>query len=73
VGAGRPPKITPLHPTRTPVQFSKKTGPKAKPHNSLLPAAKPSPQKPVNFSPGKKSVQSGFVPAPANQVHIYIL
>jgi len=57
------------------VQFSKKTGPKAKPHNSLLPglhAAKSTPQKPVNFSPNKKNAQSGFVPAPANQVHIYI-
>ncbi|KAF8149989.1 hypothetical protein B0H34DRAFT_731996 [Crassisporium funariophilum] len=53
VTPGRPGGIKPLHPTRTPTQFSQKPGPKLKPYNSLLPAL--SPIKLVNFSPKKKS------------------
>ncbi|KAF8055809.1 hypothetical protein FPV67DRAFT_1434064 [Lyophyllum atratum] len=69
VSQGRPPAIIPLHPGRShaskpspskPVLFKKKTGPKGRAHNSLLPAlpknATPSAseaKRPVNFSPRK--------------------
>ncbi|CAA7263862.1 unnamed protein product [Cyclocybe aegerita] len=61
VTAGRRPAVTPLHPNRTPVKFSQKTGPKPKPHNSLLPSLPNSPIKPVNFSPKKLRIRE-FLP-----------
>lgn len=75
VTSGRPKNVKPLHPTRTPVQFSKKKGPKLKPQNSLLPALfsqSKSPTKPVNFSP-KKSPSKETLPVNVDDTEVYII
>ncbi|KAF8150013.1 hypothetical protein B0H34DRAFT_732111 [Crassisporium funariophilum] len=69
VTPGRPGGVKPLHPTRTPTQFSQKPGPKLKPYNSLLPAL--SPIKPVNFSPKKKSPKKKVLLDDINVITIF--
>ncbi|KAF8150050.1 hypothetical protein B0H34DRAFT_732215 [Crassisporium funariophilum] len=66
---GRPGGVKPLHPTRTPTQFSQEPGHKLKPYNSLLPAL--SPIKPVNFSPKKKSPKNKVLLDNINVITIF--
>ncbi|KAF9525899.1 hypothetical protein CPB83DRAFT_908865 [Crepidotus variabilis] len=70
VTAGRPCYTTPLHPTRTPVKFSQKPGPKGKPHNSLLPSLTPlkALKIPVDFTPHKTKAGNGFLSKPIPQL-----
>ncbi|EDR07643.1 uncharacterized protein LACBIDRAFT_297973 [Laccaria bicolor S238N-H82] len=73
VTPSRPPQAKPLHPNRTPVQFSQKPGPKPKPHNSLLPSQSKSPTKPVNFSPKKSPSKSFIQTKTMNQMRIWMI
>ncbi|KAF8969304.1 hypothetical protein BDZ97DRAFT_1915273 [Flammula alnicola] len=90
VSSGRPPKTAPLHSGRSatnlsaltgigqPVLFKKKTGPKPKPHLSLLPALKTSypvtpSKKPINFSPQKVDPHLGFAPPTLKEVDLEAL